>query len=154
MPQYNLTAFEEQIVVSWLFEPWGYLDFAVRSSDGQTAREALAADPTLDVAQWVRDNTMTDPQATETGMVWWIWKNDQVNVTPPGRPPEAAEWVAILEGWDASIQAGFSRSSQADRNRNTIPFTNEDGSDGGTMPAGAHLAQQQSMINKVSGVLQ
>ncbi len=154
MPQYNLASPEAQIIVSWLFEPYGYLDFAVRSSDRQTAREALAADPMLDVTQWLQSNTMTDPQATETGMTWWIWKNDQVNIVPPQRPPAAAEWVTILQGWDASIQAGFARVSQADRNINTVPLTNDDGSDGGTMPAGAQLAHQQTFISKVLGVLQ
>lgn len=153
MPQYNLAAPEEQIIVSWLFEPDGYLDFAVRASDGQTARQALAADPNLDVTQWVRDNALTDPQAAETGMVWWIWKFDRINVTPPSRPPETDAWVAVLNSWDASIQTGFSRASQSDRNSNTVPLTNEDGSDGGTMPAGAQLAHQQSLISKVLGVL-
>ena len=57
MASYNLAAPETQVIVTWLFEPQGYLDFAVRVSDGQTAREALVTDPGLDVTQWVRDNT-------------------------------------------------------------------------------------------------
>lgn len=153
MPQYNLAAPEEQVVVTWLFEPDGYLDFAVCVSDGQTAREALAADPGLDVAQWIRDNPQTDPQATEAAMVWWIWRNDQVNVTPPARPPEAASWVAILQGWDASIDAGFARAPQAARNANTVPLFDEAGAADGTMPAGAQLAHQQQIIAKVVGIL-
>lgn len=153
MPSYNLAAPEEQVVVTWLFEPQGYLDFAVRVSDGQTAREALAADPGLDVTQWIRDNPPTDPQATETAMVWWIWKNDQVNVTPPTRPPETTAWLAILQNWDASIDAGFARSPQAARNKNTVPLYDETGTAGGTMPAGAQLAHQQQIISKVVGVL-
>ncbi len=155
MPQFNLAAPEEQIVVSWLFEPFGYLDFAIRSSDGQTARQALAADPGLDVTQWVRGNAMLDPAiSSEVGMVWWMWKNDQVSIPPPQKPAEAAEWAAILQGWADSIQAGFNRASQADRNINTVPLTNEDGSDGGTMLAGSQLVHQQSFISKVLRVLQ
>ncbi|KKM23762.1 hypothetical protein LCGC14_1611850 [marine sediment metagenome] len=153
MPQYNLAAPEEQVIVSWLFEPDGYLDFAVRASGGQTARQALAADSNLDVTQWVRDNALTQPEATETGMVWWIWKNDQVNVPPPNRPLETDAWVAVLNTWDASIQAGFNRASQADRNSNTVPIYGAAGTLTGTMPAGAQLAHQQSLINKVLGVL-
>lgn len=153
MPQYNLAAPEERVVVTWLFEPQGYLDFAVRVSDGQTTREALAADSGLDVMQWVRDNVLTEPEAAETGMVWWIWKHDQVNVTPPSRPPETAAWLSILAGWDASIDAGFARSPQAARNANTVPLFDETGAADGTMPAGAQLAHQQQIISKVIGVL-
>ena len=153
MPQYNLAAPEERVIVTWLFEPNGYLDYAVRVSDGQTAREALAADPDLDVVQWVRDNELTESQAGETGMVWWIWKNDQVNVPPPQRPPEAAEWAAILQLWDESIDAGFARVPQSKRDSNTVNIYGEDGTLVGTMPAGAQLAHQQSLIHKVLGVL-
>lgn len=153
MPQYNLASPEEQVVVTWLFEPQGYLDFAVRVSDGQSAREALQADPGLDVTQWVRNNTLTEPQATETGMIWWVWAHDQVNVTPPSRPPETTTWIAILEGWDASIDAGFARAPQAARNASTVPMYDESGIADGTMPAGAQLAHQQQIISKVIGVL-
>ena len=55
MSTYNLAAPEEQVVVTWLFEPLGYLD-AESIALGQTGREALTADPGLDVTQWVRDN--------------------------------------------------------------------------------------------------
>ena len=153
MPQYNLAAPELQVVVTWLFEPQGYLDFAVRVNDGQTAREALDADPGLDVAQWVRDNALTEPEAAETGMMWWIRANDQVNITPPTRPPETAAWLAILEGWDASSDAGFARSPMAARNASTVPLYDENGTADGTMPAGAQLAHQQQIISKVIGVL-
>lgn len=153
MPQYNLSAPEEQIIVTWLFEPNGYLDYAVRVSDGQTAREALAADSDLDVSQWCRDNELTEAQATETGMVWWIWKNDQINIPPPQLPPEAAEWAVILQSWDDSIDAGFARVPQNQRESNTVNIYGEDGALTGTMPAGAQLAHQQNFIRKVLGVL-
>lgn len=154
MPQYNLAAPEEKVIITWLFEPNGYLDYAVRVSDGQTAREALASDPDLDVTQWVRDNELTEPQAGETGMVWWIWKNDQINIPPPQQPPEAAHWVDILNVWNASIQAGFDRASQRDRNTNMVNIYGEDGALIGTMPAGAQLAHQQALISKLLSVLQ
>ena len=153
MPQYNLAAPEEQVIVTWLFEPNGYLDYAVRVSDGQTAREALAVDPDLDVTQWVRDNELTESQAEETGTVWWIWKNDQVNIPPPNRPPEVDRWATILQSWDDSINAGFARAPQNQRDSNTVNIYGEDGALTGTMPAGAQLAHQQGLIRKVLGVL-
>ena len=91
MSTYNLAAPEEQVVVTWLFEPLGYLD-AESIALGQTGREALTEDPSLDVTRWVRDNGSQgwnfnsrryDSVGNELSMVWWIWKNDQVNVTPP-----------------------------------------------------------------------
>lgn len=153
MPRYNLAAPEAQIVVTWLFEPNGYLDYAVRVSDGQTAREALAADPDLDVTQWVRDNELTEPEAGETGMIWWTWKNDQVNIPPPQRPAEAEEWAAILQSWDKSIAAGFARAPEAARNQTSVPLFDEAGNPTGTMPAGSQLAHQKNIISKVLGVL-
>jgi hypothetical protein len=153
MPRYNLTQTQTSIIVTWLFEPNGYLDFAKRQDTGQSAREALALDPDLDVVQWVRDHPQTEPEATETAMVWWIWKHDQVNVTPPSRPPEAAAWTAILAAWDASIQAGFDRGSQAERDSKVTQLYDENGVEAGTFPSGAHLAQQQQIITKVTGVL-
>ncbi len=55
MPSYNLAQPEEQVVVTWLFEPFGCLD-AESIALGHTAREALVANSNLDVTQWVRDN--------------------------------------------------------------------------------------------------
>lgn len=161
MPSYNLAAPEERVVVTWLFEPWGYLDVESITL-GQTAREALSADPGLDLAQWVRDNGSQgwnfdgqrfDSVAGELAMVWWVWKNDQVNVTPPSRPPETDDWIVILQGWDTSIDAGFASSPQQARNSSIVPMFDEAGAET-TMPAGSHLAHQQQIISKVLGVLQ
>ena len=133
MSTYNLAAPEEQVVVTWLFEPLGYLD-AKSIALGQTGREALTADPSLDVTQWVRDNGSLgwnfngrryDSVGNELLMVWWIWKNDQVNVTPPSRPPESDAWIAILQSWDDSIVAGFARSPQQARNSSIVPIFDE-----------------------------
>lgn len=154
MPRFTLAIPERSILISWLFEPNGYLDFAVRVSDGKTAREALAEDSSLDIHQWIRDNELTEPEAAETGMVWWIWKHSGVNITPPTRPPEMADWIAVLERWDASIDAGFNRVPQNERDSNTVPIADETGEFVDTMPAGAQLAHQQSLIRKVLGVLE
>lgn len=154
MPQYNLTNTEVRILVTWLFEPNGYLDFAVRLSDNQTAREALAADASLDVTQWTRDHPQQDPvTSSEVAMVWWMRANDQVNVPPGKRPPEAVAWAAILSVWDDSINAGFARASQSSRNDSSITTFGEDGEAEGSVPAGAHLAHQQNIISKVTDVL-
>ena len=161
MPSYNLAQPEEQVVVTWLFEPLGYLD-AESIALGQTARLALTADPSLDVTQWVRDNggqgwnfngSRYDPIASELAMVWWMWKNDQVNVLPPAGPPETGAWITILQRWDESINAGFADVPQQERNSNSVPIFDEAGN-ASTMPAGAHLAHQQQIISKVLGVLQ
>lgn len=160
MPQYNLAAPEEKVVVTWLFEPNGYLEnWSIRVSDGKTAKEALAEDSALDVTQWIRDNEMVQfPRwptvVDQVAMCWWIWKNDNVNIPPPQRPPETPIWIAILEHWTTTSQAGFDRASQADRNINTVPIADETGEYVETMPAGAQLAHQQSIFRKVLEVLQ
>ncbi len=161
MPSYNLAKPEEQVVVTWLFEPLGYLD-TESIALGQTGREALTADPGLDVTQWVRDKGSQgwnfngrryDSVSSELSMVWWVWKNDQVNIMQPTRPPETDTWITILQGWDDSIVAGFARSPQQARNSNIVPIFDEAGVET-SMPAGAHLAHQQQIISKVLGVLQ
>lgn len=159
MPRFTLAAPEEKIIISWLFEPNGYLDYAVRAADGISAREALVADPELDVTQWMRDNEFDEPEMYECGMIWWIRNKNGVNITPPTRPPETPDWIATLEYWDSTIQAGFDRASQAGRDSNTVNIYDESCYGEGceiaeTMPAGAQLAHQQSLINKVLGVLQ
>lgn len=121
MSQYNLTAPEKRIIVSWLFESGGYLD--------------------------------ADPQGTETALIWWIRLNDQVNIVRADLPPQVDVWVALLNGWDVSIKAGFERASQSNRNVNTVPIYDKTGTQTDTMPAGAQLAHQQSLIRKVLGVL-
>ena len=156
MPRFTLAQPERKIVVSWLFEQHGYLeDCAIRVSDGKTAKQALMETPDLDVLQWIRDNQMEDPEvANEVAMIWWIWKNSNVNIPPPQRPLEAQSWIAILEYWDSTINAGFDRVPQNERDSNTVPIANETGEYIETMPAGANLAHQQSLIRKVLGVLQ
>jgi len=124
-----------------------------------SAREALAVQPRLNITQWCRDNALQEPGMYECGMVWWIWKNDGVNITPPARPPETPDWIATLEHCDSTIQAGFNRASQAERDSNTVDIFDETCDGEGCpvaeeMPAGAQLAHQQSLIRKVLGVLQ
>lgn len=163
MPSYNLAAPEEQVVVTWLVEPLGYLDAESIALLGQTAREALTTDPGLDVTQWVRDNgsqgwnfngRRNDSVGVELGMVWWIRANDQVNITPPTRPPETDAWIAILDEWDSSIDRGFARAPRGERDQNSgIQMYDSNGSPSGEIRAGAHLAHQQTMTTKVIGVL-
>lgn len=153
MPQYTLAAPEEKIIVSWLFEPNGYLDYATRVSDGLAAREALAADPALDITQWCRDNPLEEPEMYECGMVWWIWKHSNVNIPPPGRPPEAPYWATTLQRWDISINAGFARVPK-ERRVSGVNIWDENVELIEQMPQGAHLAHQQAIITKVLGVLQ
>lgn len=157
MPSFNMTQPQLNILTTWLFEPNGYLDFAVNDA-GVTARQALAADPGLDVTQWVRDNTMMPGgdliSWNEVAMIWWIRANDQVNIPTPQRPPESAEWATILHEWDESINAGFARVPQNERDSNSITLFDEQQQPAGTMPAGSHLAQQQQIINKVLGVIE
>ncbi len=86
-------------------------------------------------------------------MVWWIWKNAQVTITPPARPPETDAWIAILQDWDDSINAGFSRATQQARNSTSVPIFDQAGNET-AMPAEAQLAHQQQIISKVLGVLQ
>lgn len=86
-------------------------------------------------------------------MVWWIRASDQVNITPPTRPPESGAWIAILQGWDASIDAGFARVPQNERNAKSVPLHDGTGAPDGSMPSGSHLAHQQQIIAKVVGVL-
>lgn len=153
MATYTLTMPERQILISWLFEPDGYLDGAIRVVDGQTARQAFAANPALDVPQWVRDNPqLRIGQSTECAMVWWIWKTSGVNITSRNRPPEAAQWAAVLREWDASIVAAFDRANEAIRNTGSVSLTAENGSVS-TMPSGQHLTQQRNLISKVLAVL-
>ena len=158
MPQYNLAAPEERVIVSWLFEPVGYLDQAVNVG-GVSARQALQATPNLDVTNWIRGNTKALGTAQsdweECGMVWWIWKHDSVNVTPPSRPPETVLWVSRLQEWKSSIDAALAEDpGGARRNASDVPITNEDGTSGGVIQGGAHIAHQLALINKVLGVIQ
>jgi hypothetical protein len=130
------------------------------NDSGVTARDARDADPGLDVTDWIRTHASNDPDLPDhdncwngCAMIWWIRANDQVNVTPPGRPPEAANWAAILHKWDDSINAGFSRVPQNDRNNVSQMLYAEDGTTT-EMPGGQYLAQQQLMINNVLSVLE
>lgn len=150
MARYTLTGPERQIVTSWLFEQDGYLDAAV-SQGAVSARQALAADPNLDVTEWIRNNIRgvdTDPDNwSQCGMVWWIRRTSDLNlnVTPGNRPPETAAWVAYLNVWNDSLV-------QNPGDTTPVVVTAENGTLS-TIPANAHRVQQRNMIAKVLGVL-
>lgn len=158
MPSYSLTRTQLRMLTTWLFAPGGgYLNLAFNAS-GVSARQALEADSGLDVTAWIRANTKAPETLQvvwdECSMVWWIRVHDQVNVAVPQRPPEAAQWAAILHEWDASIDAGFSRSPQVNRNNKSWATYDENGLVEGSIPSGAQLAQQQLMISQVLTVLE
>jgi hypothetical protein len=156
VPSYNLTQPQRDIVVTWLYEPDGWLDFAQRASDGQSARAALIIDPGLDVTQWIRDNQpLTDGEAWECGMVWWILQNDQVNWNPPQMSalPEVVQWHTRAQEIVDSINDGFNRVPQNDRDRNAVQLYDETGAASGTQPAGQNLAQQRIMMTNVRDLL-
>lgn len=156
MARYNLNANESSILTSWLFEPGGYLDGAVNDV-GVSARQALSAQTSLDVSEWIRTNTIG--QATsqldweECSMVWWMRSRNGVNVNGPQLPPETALWIARLQQWDQSISDAFVRVSQTARDGHTVTITAENGSTT-TRPAGQQLVQQRSLFSKVLTVLQ
>jgi len=161
VPSYSLTTEEVQVITSWLFEPVGYLDTKSNTLN-RTARQALGLESSLDVIQWVHDNgnqgwdfdnRRLDFVGNELSMIWWIRRNNGVNISRQSRPIESSSWIAILQAWDASIIAGFVRASQQTRNSNSnITICDESGNIT-TMPAGDQLANQQKIIAKVLGVL-
>ncbi len=155
MPSYNLTGPQTEILTSWLYEVDGYLDGA-RDSFGLSARQALSLGQTTDVTEWIRTSTRnvgTPVSAwTECALVWWVRSHEGVNITPPTRPPETADWIAILTAWDTSIVAAFANAGEAARNQGTVTLTAENGAVS-TMPAGQQLVQQRNVIRNVLGVL-
>lgn len=157
--KYTLNNNERDIVTTWLFEPFGYLD-AAKNADCVSARQALAATPTLDVTQWIRDNTMgcgtgaSDWQ--ETAMIWWIRANSGVQITVATLPPEAAFWDSVLTSWGVTLDDAVARVSAIQRNANgcVITMYGADGQTAGTIPCGNQLLSQSSMVTKVIEVLQ
>jgi hypothetical protein len=156
MARYTLAADEKSVLETWLFEPSGYLDQAFRA-DGQTARQALAATPALDITNWIRTNTR-HPNCllsdwVECGMVWWLLKNDGVNVNANQVPAEASTWRPILQQWVDSIDAAFQRVPQAQRDQaTTVTLYSSSGAQVGTVGSGTHLARQSSGVGKVRTV--
>lgn len=156
MARYTLTADETAILTTWLFEPSGYLDQAFRA-DGQTARNALAAAPTLDVADWILTNTK-HPNCLasdwlECRMVWWIRAHDGVNVTANQLPPDVASWRTTLQQWVDSIGAALQRVPAAARDTSPIGLYNAAGQLVGTVGSGTHFTRQQAHVTKVREVI-
>jgi hypothetical protein len=148
MATYNLTGPEQQIITSWLFEEGGYLDAAVNSLE-VSAREALDANPSLNVLEWIRTNSpgfFTDPDNwSQCGMIWWIRINNGVNINNPQRPPERLAWRAYLAVWNESLV-------QNPGDVTPIQMTAADGTLF-TMPANSNRVQQRNLIAKVLTVM-
>jgi hypothetical protein len=148
MATYNLTGPEREIITSWLFEEGGYLDAAINVFE-ESARQALLANPSLNVLTWIRTNQIgifTDADNwSQCGMIWWIRINDGVNVNNPQRPPERVQWRAYLELWNTQLV-------QNPGDTTPIPMTAENGASS-TMPANAHRVQQRNLIAKVLNVM-
>lgn len=158
--KFNLNENERDLMVHFLFEPFGYLDETVRLSDGRTAAEELASQGGLesgfDLADWIRTNTFTDFEtSTECAMVWWIQDNDGVNVPTASNPPEAADWTTRLIGFVDSINSGFLNVSEAQRDlTSSREIFDETVVIGRTLGSGKHLQFQQSAWSKARRVLQ
>ena len=156
MARYTLNTNESSILTSWLFEVGGYLDSAVNNA-GVSARQALAAQPSLDISVWIRTNTIgafTDPATwDECAMVWWMRSREGVNINANQLPVEKTQWIAKLQAWRQSIDDAFIRVSQAARDGSNVTITAENGTTA-TRPAGQQLVQQRSLFDKVLTVLQ
>jgi hypothetical protein len=156
--KYTFNNTERDIVTSWLFEPSGYLD-AAKNVACVSARQALTATPTLDVTQWIRDNTLGCgthvSDWNETAMVWWMRANSGVNITQANRPPEAAAWDVILFQWGYTLDDAIARVSAIQRNANGCAITmyGSDSQTNGTIPCGNQLLSQSSLVTKVREVL-
>jgi len=123
--------------------------------NGVSARQALALAPALDMSEWIRlgvkhSNTQQSDW-DECGMVWWIRAHDNVNVLVA--PLLAAGWIDILAAWDASIEEAWKRASLLARNQGDAATLTDEFGITSTMPAGAHLQNQQSLIGKVLSML-
>jgi hypothetical protein len=166
MAKWNLNANSEKVVRSWLFETESYLDQAVRLSDGQTARQALLADPTLDVTTWIRANTQATYTVitvqgspvliSEPAMVWYIRAKDNAQITPTNRPlpAEIAGWSAILTLWVNQINVALANDPGGTlRDQTSVPITDTTGAALTPMGAGLHLLTQRLIFNDVLGVL-
>lgn len=157
MARYTLTQSQREVLVSWLFEPGGYLDAAVNDA-GQSARQALAADPNLDVTVWIRTNTKGADVAQSDwdacAMVWWIWKHENINIRPQDLPPETPIWLALLDEWSQSIVDGFARISKETRDgSSTVNIYDASGLLIGAQFGGTHLENQNGSFIAVTSVL-
>lgn len=100
MSQYRLTSGERDLLQRWFYDPYGYADRA-RAVDGTTLRQALAADPDLDVLGWLnaRQAGRDEDGWEEAGLVWWALHNEDRSVRR--RPPQFPAWEHILRRWAA-----------------------------------------------------
>lgn len=120
---YRLAPLQKQVVLTFLFEPIGYLDTLMQLSTGLTFRELAnsgveiddfvrsdALSPEADIAFIGGDPIGDDPTAKECAMYWWVWKHDQERpaLLPP--PSDIDAWSEALFRFEASIIQSFNIS--------------------------------------------
>jgi len=154
MAKYTLTTDEKRVLTSWLYEPNGYLDSAVNSS-GVSARQALSANSSLNVTEWIRSNikhsNTIQSNWDECSMCWWLLVSDNVNITQQTKPAEYNTWKAILLRWKNEIDLAFTVVPKTQRDLINMNVY----SAGGiitTMSNGSHFANQQSIQTKTSAL--
>lgn len=155
--KFRLTPNELKVPITFLFEPFGYLDFIALVSTGQTATEALVADPTLEMDSWVYDQAHIDDFgsnlrfAKELALFWWIRKNDRVASNQPPPQPRFDDYVAALDGFSSSIdQALFSVPIHIQEDSgNPVSLFDENKALIGTTRSGTWLLLQRGVYTKV-----
>lgn len=142
---FNLTDNGREIAVTFLFEPGGYLASTL-STTGQSALDVYNANNQADILQWTRDNTMQDPSgALEMALFWWAWKNEGVQWAVADLPSESSDWVTILDGFIASIDAALANIGRNDRDAQSAQTLHIRSGPLRSMPSGTHLVEQRAM---------
>ncbi len=113
--KFRLTPKEVSAVITFLYEPFGYLDAMEVAATGETGTAALAADPTLEIDEWVYavigpDNFVERSCAVEAALHWWIQRENREanNQGPPA--PRRADWLETLDGLVTNIDNAFFRT--------------------------------------------
>ncbi len=167
---YRLAPLQMQVVTTFLFEPFGYLDALMQLSSGLTFRELVNTNADLEIDAFVRADALQpetdiafvggdpigdDPTAKETAMYWWIWKHDQERpaLLPP--PADLEAWSAALFSFEASIIASFNRTPMHVRDDTGSMRTlyDETGESVGMIRPGLQLLVQLFLGTKILDVI-
>ncbi|MCJ2530745.1 MAG: hypothetical protein LN413_00285 [Candidatus Thermoplasmatota archaeon] len=174
MAKFTLTSDERRVITTWLFEGKGsdtapgYLDSECVTCK-MSPRGERSKDPDLDIEQFCRDHkdhgwNLTvkgvtdrwDRGGFECGMVWWIRKNDGVDVSRADLPAEKDDWLSYLKDWEDSLKSNDHKATVRWRNANLAadPCVDESGDADGSIPSGDQRELQKSMITKALSVLE